>query len=210
MSNRTTGFSLCMFASVALLAWAQPSEAQSVRHGGKGKQNFDSQRIQRNMPDRRDDRYDRRDDRRDDREDRKDDRQDRREDRRDDRYDRRDDRWDHRHRRHHRDWDDWIDYRRRVAGARLIAGMIFSTLPRNHTVIVVGPHTYYYHDHVFMTRVVYGGRVSYEVIRPPIGAIVRILPPGYVRVVVRGTPYFVHDDVYYIQRGGSYHVVVRP
>jgi hypothetical protein len=97
-----------------------------------------------------------------------------------------------------------------VAGARLIAGMIFASLPPQRTVIVVGPHTYYYHDNVFMTRVVYGGRVSYEVIRPPIGAWIPILPPGHRTVHVRGTPYYVHDDIYYIQRGGSYHVVVRP
>jgi hypothetical protein len=88
--------------------------------------------------------------------------------------------------------------------------VIFATLPPQHTVLVVSNKTYYFHDDVYLIRVVDRGVVSYQVIQPPYGASVRILPVGYRTVVVRGSNYFVHDDIYYIQRGNDYVVVVRP
>ncbi|MEM8994023.1 MAG: DUF6515 family protein [Acidobacteriota bacterium] len=126
-----------------------------------------------------DHRGERRDDRQDFRGERRDDRQDFREDRREDRQDFREDRRDDRHRhvhswRHHRwdRWDDWLDYRRTVATARLVAGMIFATLPPEHTVIIIGGSTYYVHDDVYFVKVHRNGLTSYEVVDEPTVVII--------------------------------------
>ncbi|MEO1086970.1 MAG: hypothetical protein AAFY88_22270 [Acidobacteriota bacterium] len=128
--------------------------------GGKAR---GEKRVERRIDHRQDFREDRRDDRQDFREDRRDDRQDFREDRRDDRHrhihDLRHHRWDR--------WDDWLDYRRTVATARLVAGMIFATLPPEHTVVVIDSSTYYLHDDVYFVKVHRGGVVSYEVVDDP-------------------------------------------
>ncbi|MEM8933742.1 MAG: hypothetical protein AAGE94_21305 [Acidobacteriota bacterium] len=137
-------------------------------------------RIERRADHRQDHREDRREDRQDFREDAREDRQDHRDDRREDRQDfredRRDDRHDHRHPhwRHHRwdRWDDWVDYRRTVATARLVAGMLFATLPPEHTVVVISGTTYYVHDDVYFVKVIDSGITSYEVVDDPTVVII--------------------------------------
>jgi hypothetical protein len=51
---------------------------------------------------------------------------------------------------------------------------------------------------------------GFVVVRPPIGIVVPILPPGYSTVVAAGVPYYYADDVYYEQAPGGYAVVTPP
>jgi hypothetical protein len=106
------------------------------------------------------------------------------------------------------------EYWKFVAGATTILaiGAMFTSLPTSYETIVVGSSSYYYYDHCFYSRIHHHGQVTYQVIRPPIGGIVRILPPGCATVTVRGVNYhhWAQNNVYYARSGSSYRIVVKP
>jgi hypothetical protein len=141
-------------------------------------------------------RIDRRHDRRDDRDDRHERRHDRRDDRRDDRR--------------FRDWNDWVEFRLKVAGAQLVAGMIFDTLPPDATVIVIDGVTYFVQGDTYLVKVVDGGRSCYRVVIPPAGAVVKVLGPGARIVRVGGLSYHLLDGAYYLKKGSTYVLVPAP
>lgn len=51
---------------------------------------------------------------------------------------------------------------------------------------------------------------GYQVVAPPIGALVATLPPGYETPVVDGVNYFYFGGVFYIYTGQGYQVVAAP
>lgn len=123
--------------------------------------------------------------------------------RRERRHDRRDDR-------RFRDWDDWVDFRLQVAGARLLAGMIFDSLPPDAAVIVIDGTTYRVQGGVYLVKVVQSGGVHYRVVNPPAAAVVGVLGPGARVVRVRGLPYHLLDGVYHVQEGATFVRVPAP
>ncbi len=86
-------------------------------------------------------------------------------------------------------------------------GARFRTLPRGHTAVVVKGVSYYYQAGVFYRNAGH----DYVVVRAPIGARVRILPVGVVRLTIGSRPYFFVNDIYFVLDDQSRdYVVVEP
>jgi hypothetical protein len=85
-------------------------------------------------------------------------------------------------------------------------GYVYGALP--HGAISVGYHggNYFFHGGVWFRP--WGGR--YEVVTPPLGIFLPILPPDYVTLWMGGVPYYYADGVYYNQAPGQGYVVVAP
>ena len=66
------------------------------------------------------------------------------------------------------------------------------------------------HEDAYFVKVMDGGVGSYEVVSPPVGAVVHVLPEGHQTVVIHGSTYFTHGDLYFQSHGGSYIVVEHP
>ncbi|MEM9159335.1 MAG: DUF6515 family protein [Verrucomicrobiota bacterium] len=77
-------------------------------------------------------------------------------------------------------------------------------LPKGAISIRVGDARYHFHDGRYYRKV--GNR--YIVAKAPRGAIIRTLPRGYTKVVVKGRTYYRYGDVYY-QSGRKGYVVVH-
>lgn len=75
----------------------------------------------------------------------------------------------------------------------MTVGAFYDTLPVGYTTVYVGGTPYYY----------YGGNyyqptgTQYEVVAPPLGAVVGYLPRDAKMVVVEGVTYFVLDTTWY-------------
>ena len=65
---------------------------------------------------------------------------------------------------------------------------------------------YYYYDGLYYSR----RSVDYVLVAPPIGAIVRSVPPDYQAVVINGVTYYTDNGTYYIYTRNGYQVVLRP
>ena len=67
-----------------------------------------------------------------------------------------------------------------IAGAMTAAaiGAMVAAPPPAATTVVVQEHRYYYADHTFYEPVYHGGTVAYQVVAPPPGAVVPVLPAG--------------------------------
>lgn len=75
-------------------------------------------------------------------------------------------------------------------------GHIFRTLPESRSRI-----HFHNRDYFFLGGVWYRPHgIEFEVIAPPLGIIVPILPPFYTTVWVGGVPYYYANDVYYVWR----------
>ncbi len=75
-------------------------------------------------------------------------------------------------------------------------GIRVTTIPRNYFTIMVGAVPYYYYSGVYYKY--YDTYSNYEVVEPPMGAIVPELPSDYVRaVVINRKTYFEYDNVLY-------------
>ncbi len=83
-------------------------------------------------------------------------------------------------------------YRRGEVRTRGRASVVVN-LPAERTRIVVGGREYFYSRGVFYRP----GPRGYWVSRAPIGAHVRVLPPGYVSLSVGGGPFFFYYGTYY-------------
>ncbi len=79
---------------------------------------------------------------------------------------------------------------------------------RSREVVTVGHQRYNYHDGRFF----WPGWFGFEIVlsRPPIGAIVSILPFGHRTVVARGATYYYYDNIYYQTCPAGYIVVPQP
>jgi len=87
-------------------------------------------------------------------------------------------------------------------------GYIIHTIPSVALSLTIGGLIYYYNDYLFYRHTPRG----YVVVAPPIGAIVPVLPVGYVVLYRFGTYYYVYENSYYIwdDRFDSYRVVAAP
>jgi hypothetical protein len=87
-------------------------------------------------------------------------------------------------------------------------GFVVRDLPRDRIIINRGPNRFYYSAGVW-----YAPRgVGFEVVAPPIGVFVPLLPPYYSTVWFGGVPYYYANDTYYIWSGADngYEVVDTP
>jgi hypothetical protein len=100
-----------------------------------------------------------------------------------------------------------------VAGAMTAAviGSMVAAPPPAATTVVVQDHRYYYSDQVFYEPVYHGGTVAYQVVAPPPGAVVPVLPAGCTAQQVGPTVYQVCSGVYYVPVAtGGYQIVTPP
>lgn len=79
-------------------------------------------------------------------------------------------------------------------------------LPFRHDVIVVGGNPYHYHSGRFYRK----GFFGFELVFPPIGAVITTLPSGFKTVIVGSSRYYYYDDVYYMNCPTGYIVVPDP
>ncbi|MEP7164397.1 MAG: DUF6515 family protein [Ferruginibacter sp.] len=106
-------------------------------------------------------------------------------------------------------------YRRPVYNARN-PGWRYSYLPRRHAIITsfsypyqtiyYGGYGYRYCDGVYYRP--YNN--AFQVVTPPFGIFINILPFGYRRVVVHENPYYYYNGTYYDEYESSYRVVAPP
>ena len=68
--------------------------------------------------------------------------------------------------------------------------------------------TYYVQDDVYYSRVYNGGQVVYQVVAPPVGAIITMLPAGCGTVMVQGIVHHSCAGIYYLPVATGYQVVV--
>ena len=94
-----------------------------------------------------------------------------------------------------------------VATGMAIGAMI-RTPPPAYTTVVVSGSPYYYAEGSYYTEVYNGGEVAYQVVAPPVGAVVQVLPSGCVDHAVGGVIYKSCGGYYYQPQGSSW-VVVR-
>jgi hypothetical protein len=104
------------------------------------------------------------------------------------------------------DYEAW----RAVAGvgAAIAIGTMLARPPAAAVTMAVAGNNYWYHDNVFYTRVYSGGAVAYQVVGPPAGAIIPVLPGGCGAVRVGGVGYMKCGPTHYQRVGGGYRVVV--
>ena len=69
------------------------------------------------------------------------------------------------------------------------------SLPREHSVVRVGRERFLYHHGVFYRP---GRNGAYVVVRPPVGARVAYLPPGYISFGYGPRRYFYYGATYYL------------
>lgn len=79
-------------------------------------------------------------------------------------------------------------------------------LPPRHEVVAVRGRRFHYHDGRFYRQ----GFFGFDVVLPPLGAVVAVLPSGHRTVIVRGVTYYDYDDVYYLSSPSGYMVVADP
>lgn len=105
--------------------------------------------------------------------------------------------------REHRGQSDRHDnykYHRPPYGHRLprLSGKIYQ--------LGVGGGVFFYSEGIYYRR---AGR-EYIVVEPPLGAVVRTLPPYYQIVSVNGVGYYLVEGTYYINTAGGFQVVSAP
>lgn len=76
-------------------------------------------------------------------------------------------------------------------------------LPGGHVPLMVRGNRYFYHHGMFYHR---GGR-GFTLVAPPMGAIVPLLPLGFMTLVLAGMTYHCYDGVYYRECPSGYMVV---
>ena len=96
--------------------------------------------------------------------------------------------------------EQWVDTLRVV----LIAGVIVVHTATGYVTDFVG---YYYDDGLYYQEVYAEGEVAYQVIEPPIGAVVEELPAGCTDYVLEGVNYKNCGGIYYEPDGLSWKVV---
>ena len=95
-----------------------------------------------------------------------------------------------------------------AVGAGIAIGTMLAKPPAAATTVVVTGSTYYYHDNVYYTRVMTSGAVTYQVVAPPMGAIITTLPASCKSVRVGNVAYMQCGPTYYTRVATGYQVVV--
>ena len=113
-----------------------------------------------------------------------------------------------------RDWDDndddaksWGGFARGVP-VGVVRGQRIHDLPPSHRVILFNNISYDYGDDGEYYLPQSDG--DYEVVQPPVGAIVPALPDGAVPVEVGPTTYYYLNGVFYVAQDDSFAVVNPP
>ena len=97
-----------------------------------------------------------------------------------------------------RQYENWRYYPSR--------GQIFYHRPGNLITLQFGGNPYYYSGGLFYKP--FGG--NFQVIHPPIGIRVGILPTGYWSLRMGGFPFFYFNGIFYRQQNKEYEVVQAP
>ena len=107
------------------------------------------------------------------------------------------------------------DFHRPIYSSRN-PGWRYSYLPRRHSIISSflfpfqtiswGGYNYRYCDGVYYRP--YNN--VFQVVAPPIGIYINVLPYGYRRIVVNDYPYYYYNGTYYDEYNESYRVVAPP
>lgn len=93
------------------------------------------------------------------------------------------------------------------AGAMIPMGTILEYVPSAAVPVMVQGTRYYYADNVFLAEVFDGNAVVYQVVPPPLGAVVTMLPAGCVVQNYNGKSLTVCGNTYFRQVAGGYQVV---
>ncbi len=78
--------------------------------------------------------------------------------------------------------------------------------PDEYYPVWTGGARYYYDDGVYYDYV--GG--NYEVVAPPIGAVISTVPSDFQPVVINGLTYYTDNGTYYVHTSNGYKVVSPP
>jgi len=92
-----------------------------------------------------------------------------------------------------------------VAGGIAI-GTLLAKPPAQSTTVTVTNTTYYYDSGAFYTKAMHEGQVVYQVVEPPIGAVVSTLPADCASVNKGGTAYSQCGTTYYQKVSSGYQV----
>ena len=107
---------------------------------------------------------------------------------------------------HYESYEAW-----RVAagvGTAIAVGTMLARPPAAAVTVAVSGSSYYYNEGVYYTRVMSGGAVSYQVVNPPVGAVIATLPGGCKSVRVGNVAYSQCGPTYYQRVATGYQVVV--
>jgi hypothetical protein len=85
-------------------------------------------------------------------------------------------------------------------------GFFLATMYATATIIAWDNANYYYNDGVFYQP--YNG--GYQVVAPPVGAIVPRLPSGTITLDVDGITYWYFGGTFFVPAAGGYQVVAGP
>ncbi|PWT88505.1 MAG: hypothetical protein C5B54_10540 [Acidobacteria bacterium] len=94
-------------------------------------------------------------------------------------------------------------------GAAIPVGTIVENVPSTATPVMVGGTRYYYYAeyNTFLSEVYDGYGIVYEIVPPPIGAVITMLPPGCAVQYINGKSFSVCGTTYYQQVAGGYEIV---
>jgi Family of unknown function (DUF6515) len=93
-------------------------------------------------------------------------------------------------------------------GAAIAVGTMLARPPKAAATVTVGGASYWYADGAYYTRVMSSGTMVYQVVAPPVGAVIMTLPAGCQSVRVGAVTYSQCGPTYYQRVGGGYQVVV--
>jgi Family of unknown function (DUF6515) len=95
--------------------------------------------------------------------------------------------------------------------ATIPMGTIVESIPSSAVPTRVRNTTYYYDSsyNLFFMQVFDAGAIIYQVIPPPLGAVVTTLPAGCLFQYMNGKPVSICGSTYYQQVAGGYEVIAR-
>ncbi|BCS30833.1 hypothetical protein TBR22_A00330 [Luteitalea sp. TBR-22] len=92
--------------------------------------------------------------------------------------------------------------------AGIAIGTMLAKPPKQATTVVVSSTTYYYDAGTFYTKAMHEGQVVYQVVAPPVGAVITTLPAGCTSVTSGGVTYSQCGQTRYQRVSSGYQVVV--
>lgn len=93
-------------------------------------------------------------------------------------------------------------------GVGIAVGTMLARPPKAAVTVPVSGATYYYADGADHTRVMSSGTMVYQVVEPPVGAVITTLPAGCKSVQVGAVTYSQCGPTYYQRVSSGYQVVV--
>jgi hypothetical protein len=86
-------------------------------------------------------------------------------------------------------------------------GMVVRALPVGYVQASVGTTGYYYYNGVYFRPTT---ESTYEVVAPPVGAVVPQLPEGAEAIVIGSATYYYAASAFYLQQSNGFGVVAAP